>query len=151
MSIITRWNKILLPEVKYPNVLKYEFIVKTHNFLLKAYVSTLILPTQLWTNHLNYAVWVIQSAKWEWSQQTENLKILGFPSGSVVKNLPAMQEPQETWVQSLSQEDPLEKEMATCFSILTWKIPWTEEPDGLQSMGSQKSQTQLGDYNNITE
>ena len=53
----------------------------------------------------------------------------------MVKNLPAMQ---ETWVRSLGQEDPLEKEMATHSSILVWKIPWTEEPDGLQSMGSQR-------------
>ena len=45
---------------------------------------------------------------------------------------------QETQVQSLSGEDPLEKEMATHFSILAWEIPWTEEPGGLQSMGSQK-------------
>ena len=43
------------------------------------------------------------------------------------------------WVQSLGQEDPLEKEMATHSSILAWEIPWTEEPDGLQSMGLQKS------------
>ena len=56
------------------------------------------------------------------------------PSGSVVKNPPAMQ---ETWVQSLSQEDPLEKEIATHSSILAWRIPWTEESGGLQSMGSQ--------------
>ena len=53
----------------------------------------------------------------------------------VVKNLPAMQ---ETWVSSLGQEDPLEKEMATHSSILAWEIPWTEEPGGLQSTGSQK-------------
>ena len=45
---------------------------------------------------------------------------------------------QETWVLSLGQEDPLEKEMATHSSILAWKIPWTEEPDGLQSPGLQK-------------
>ena len=44
---------------------------------------------------------------------------------------------QETWVQSLGLEDPLEKEMATRSSILAWEIPWTEEPGGLQSMGSQ--------------
>ena len=49
-----------------------------------------------------------------------------------VKNLPMMQ---ETWVQSLGWEDPLEKEMATHASILAWEIPWTEEPGGLQSMG----------------
>ena len=44
----------------------------------------------------------------------------------------------ETWVQSLGQEDPLEEEMATCSSTLAWKIPWTEEPGRLQSMGSQR-------------
>ena len=43
------------------------------------------------------------------------------------------------WVQSLGQEDPLEKEMATHSSILAWKIPWTEEPDNLQSMGLQRA------------
>ena len=52
-----------------------------------------------------------------------------------VKLLPAMQ---ETWVQSLGQEDPLEKEMATHSSTFAWKIPWTEEPGGLQSMESQR-------------
>ena len=51
-----------------------------------------------------------------------------------VKNLPAMQ---ETWIRSLDQGDPLEKEMATHSSIPAWEIPWTEEPGGLQSMGSQ--------------
>ena len=50
-----------------------------------------------------------------------------------------MQETQETWVQSLGQEDPLEEGMATHSSVLAWKIPWTEEPGGLQSMGSQES------------
>ena len=57
-----------------------------------------------------------------------------------VRSPPAMQ---ETWVQSLGQEDPLEKEVATHSSILAWEIPWTEEPDTLQSMGLQKSQTGL--------
>ena len=53
----------------------------------------------------------------------------------MVKSPPAME---ETWVQSLGQEDPLEKGMATHFSILAWRIPHTEEPGGLQSMGSQQ-------------
>ena len=48
---------------------------------------------------------------------------------------------QETWVQSLGREDPLEEEMATHSSILAWEIPWTEEPDRLQSMELRKSQT----------
>ena len=55
-----------------------------------------------------------------------------------VKNLSAMQETQEMWLQSLGQEDPLEKEMATHSSILAWRIPWTEEPCGLPSMGWQR-------------
>ena len=59
-----------------------------------------------------------------------------------VKRLPATQ---ETWVRSLGREDPLEKEMATHSSILAWRIPWTEEPGGLQSMGSQ-SRTRLSDF-----
>ena len=65
-------------------------------------------------------------------------RCLSFPSGSVVKNLPAMQETQETRIQSLGQEDPLKKEMATHSSILAWNILWTEEPGGLQSMGLQR-------------
>ena len=59
----------------------------------------------------------------------------GFPGGSVVKNLPARQ---ETRVASLAREDPLEKEMAAHSSVLAWRIPWTEEPGGLQTMGSQR-------------
>ena len=55
-----------------------------------------------------------------------------------VKNPPAVQKTQETWVWSLGQEDPMKEEMATLSSILTWKVPWTEEPDGLQSKGSQR-------------
>ena len=54
----------------------------------------------------------------------------------MVKNPPAMQ---DIWVQSLGQEDPLEKGMATYYSVLAWRIPWTEEPGGLESMGSQRS------------
>ena len=61
---------------------------------------------------------------------------MGFPGGSMVKNLPVIK---ETWALSLGWEDPLEKEMATCSSILAWEISWTQKPDGLQSMGSQES------------
>ena len=53
---------------------------------------------------------------------------MGFPGGSAVKNLPAMQEMQETWVGSLGREDPLEEGMATHSSILAWGISWTEKP-----------------------
>ena len=62
----------------------------------------------------------------------------GFPSGSAVKNLPAVQETQEMLVQSLGQEDPLEEGMATHSSIFAWRIPWTAEPGGLQFMGSKR-------------
>ena len=60
---------------------------------------------------------------------------LGFSGGSSVKNLSAVR---ETWVRSLGRESPLEEGMATHSIILAWRIPWTEEPGGLQSMGSQE-------------
>ena len=63
---------------------------------------------------------------------------MGFSGGSDSKNLSAMR---ETWVQFLGQEDLLEKEMVTHSSILAWKIPWMEEPGGLQSMGHKESDT----------
>ena len=62
--------------------------------------------------------------------------LVGFPESQLVKNLPAVS---EIWVQPLGQEDPLEKEMATHSNNLAWETPWTEEPGGLQSMGSQES------------
>ena len=61
----------------------------------------------------------------------------GLPlAAKMGKNLPAMQ---EMWVWSLGQEDPMEKEVAAHSSILAWEIPWPEEPDGLQSLGSQRA------------
>ena len=65
-------------------------------------------------------------------------EIFDFPGGSELKHLPTMW---ETRVQSLGREDLLEKEMATRSSILAWKIPWTEEPGGLQIQGVAKSRT----------
>ena len=62
----------------------------------------------------------------------------GLPGGPAVKNLPAMQEPQEMGIRSLGQENPLEWEMATPSSILAWKIPWAEEPGRLQSVGPRR-------------
>ena len=70
--------------------------------------------------------------------ENHNLSLFGLLVSLVaqtVKNLPAMQ---ETKVQSLGQEDPLEKDMATHSSILAWRIPWTKEPGRLQFMGSQR-------------
>ena len=69
-----------------------------------------------------------------------NSVYLGFPCGLVVKNPPEIQ---EIWIWSLGQEDSLEKEMTSHSNILDKEIPWTEEPDGLAPMGSQKSPTQL--------
>ena len=66
---------------------------------------------------------------------TEVTYHLSSPGGSVIKNSPVIQ---ETWVRSLGQEDPLEKETATHSSILAWEISWTEEPGRLQSMGLQR-------------
>ena len=70
----------------------------------------------------------------------EQITITSLSSGSLVvqmvKNLPAMQ---ETCVQSLGQQDPLEEEMVTHSNILTWRIPWTQEPGGLQSMGLHRA------------
>ena len=63
-----------------------------------------------------------------------------FPVAQVVKNPPTDARDIEIRVQSLGREDPLEEEMATHFSILTWRNPWTEEPGKLQSMGSQESE-----------
>ena len=71
---------------------------------------------------------------------TKHIGTYGFPEWLCVKNLPAMH---ETQVPTLGQECPLEKEMATHSCILACKIPWTEEPGGLQFMGSQKSQKGL--------
>ena len=62
----------------------------------------------------------------------------GFPDGAMVKNPPAKQ---EMWVRFLGWEDPLEKEMATYSSILAWRIPWTEEPGRLWSIGSKEWDT----------
>ena len=64
-----------------------------------------------------------------------NIKLGASLVAQRLKRLPAMR---ETWVRSLGQEDPLEKEMATHSSILAWRIPWMEKPGGLQSMGSQR-------------
>jgi len=56
---------------------------------------------------------------------------MGFHSDSTAKNLPAMQKTKETRIQSLGQEDPLQEDKATHYSILPWRIPWIEEPGGL--------------------
>ena len=73
-----------------------------------------------------------------WARKIPWRKAWQPPMTQMVKNLPAVQ---ETWVQSLGREDPLEKDMATHFSILAWRIPWTEEPGGLKSRSHKESDT----------
>ena len=63
---------------------------------------------------------------------------MGFSDGSAVKNQPTVREPQETWIQPLGQENPLEEGIETHSSILAWRIQWTEEPGRLQSIGLHK-------------
>ena len=78
----------------------------------------------------------------DWEVLTSYISIY-TPGGSTVNNSPAMQEPQEMRVQFLDQENPLEEEMATRSSVLSWRIPWTEEPGGLPAHGITNSRTQL--------
>ena len=68
--------------------------------------------------------------------------LMGFPGGSVVKTLPANAGDADLQFQSLGQEEPLEEEMATHSSFFAWRIPWTEGPGGLQSMGLQSDATE---------
>ena len=72
---------------------------------------------------------------WVFFSELDLTVIYASLMAQMVKRLPAMR---ETWVRSLVREDPLEKEMATHSSTLAWKIPWTEKPGKLQSMGSQR-------------
>ena len=84
-----------------------------------------------------------------WRAKSSRYPKNGLPSGSVVKNQPAVQKPWETWIQPLDQEDPLEEDMATHSSILVWRIPWTEELGGLQSKGVQKDTTEVTYHTHI--
>ena len=72
------------------------------------------------------------------TKQSDNRSDFAKRASLVAQRLKRLPPMRETWVRSLGREDPLEKEMATHSSILAWRIPWTEEPGGLQSMGSQR-------------
>ena len=98
-----------------------------------------IFPTQGWNAHLLLCRWIPYLSR----KRSPTLVCYGyhnkdFPSGSAVKNLPAILEMLETQVPSLGWEDPLEEGMATHSSIFAWRIPWTEEPGRQQSIGSQR-------------
>ena len=106
------------------------------------------------TTHFSILAWRIP-----WTQEPGGLQSTGLQSRISLKWLSRMHAGaslvaqwlrihlpmQETQFQPLGREDSMEKEMATHFNILAWEIPWTEEPSGLQSVGSQKSQTRLND------
>ena len=127
--------------------------------------SWLTPPPALWPGpphglfSLGFLIWKVcgsggggwAEGGWEWlwgfdeemnRKATCNLSYEASQVAQMIKNPPAMQ---ETWVRSLGQEDPLEEDLATHSSILAWRIPWTEEPGGLQSMGWQ-SWTRLSDW-----
>ena len=108
------------------------------------FFSVFLLPS--YTSLLNHLYWFLtfKISLWYFSVYTifldDLIQPLGFkyylcPVAQTVKCLPTMR---ETWVRAMGQEVPLEKEMVTHSSILAWKIPWTEEPGRLQSMGSQR-------------
>ena len=78
-----------------------------------------------------------------WKDRLDELNYVLYYHSLVAQRLKCLPAMQETQVQSLGWEDPLEKEMAAHSGILAWKIPWAQEPARLQSTGSQKSQTQL--------
>ena len=104
------------------------------------YVYRLHTHTHTHTHTYIYSIAINQSEKnnpiKNWQNIWTNILQKGIsPVAHTIKNLPAVQ---ETCVRSLGQEDPLEKGMASYSSILAWRIPWTEEPGGLQSMGLQR-------------
>ena len=89
-------------------------------------------------NPMDGGVWqaIVHGFAKSWTRLSDFTSLIGASLvAQRLKHLPAMQ---ETWVQSLSREDPLEKEMGTHSSILAWRIPWMEEPGRLHSMGSQR-------------
>ena len=94
-------------------------------------------PQKKFTNSININFFYRRTKTFRDIESLPTYMLLGsFPGGSAVKNSPALQKMQGTWLWSLGQEDPLEKETATYSSILAMKIPWTEKP-GLQSIGLQ--------------
>ena len=92
----------------------------------------------VWQRSLWAAVYGVTQSRIQlkrFSSSSSIKQLWNFPGGSALKNLPTLQ---ETQVRILDQEDPLEEGMATRSSLLAWRIPWTEEPGGLQSIGLQR-------------
>ena len=98
-------------------------------------------------NSMDYTVAESESTEWlslsRVKSKSRILRLCDWEKSLVAQRLKRLPPMQETWVWSLGREDPLEKEMVTHSSILAWRIPWTEEPGGLQSTGSQESDTTL--------
>ena len=109
-----------------PNVLISSILLIFHN--ARKYQNTMLYTANIHNFHLSIVSQYIWEKTERWLHLQKTTKKQGFPGGSVVKNLPAVQ---ETWVQSLGLEDPLEKELETHSGIFAWKIPWTEEHGGL--------------------
>ena len=152
--ILAYWNHSLGMHISYLGPVS---CVSTSWVLLGLTVSREGLTEKAMAPHSNTLAWKIpwreesgrlqsmgsQRVRHDWATSrhfTSSDPSLGFSSGSAVKNLPAMQEMQETRVQSsLGGEDPLEEGVATHSSIFAWRIPRTEEPGWLQSIGSKES------------
>ena len=114
--------------------------------------STLLIQNRIYRQHFCNHGWTYLKENEEFLFISKIKGDFTFSKASLVaqmvKHLSARQ---ETWVWSLCWEDPLKKEMATHSSTLAWKIPWTEEPGRLQSMGLQKSQTWLNDFTTFSD
>ena len=129
--IIDSWEKIMSSTLLWTS----QFLcVHPPVFLLKKQLIWTFSKSAMYQPVQFFFFWGLQS--WLAFSYCPKLHLFwGFPCDTVVKNLPAMQEIQ---LQSLGQEDPLEKGMAIHSSILAWRISWTEQPGGLQSMGSHR-------------
>ena len=103
----------------------YSKVVRPNSLTINIYIYPTILSVCIYTYYHNCDIYT-------------SIHKYVLPCGSVVKNPPASQEIREMWVRSLGRDDPLEEGMATCSSILAWRIPRTEEPGGLQSIGLQR-------------
>ena len=121
----------------FRSVIHFELILKGARFMCRFILFFLHVNVQLFQQHLLKRLSLLHCIAFAPLSNINRQYACGSicwtsPGAQVVKNVPAMQ---ETWVWSLGQEDPLGKGMATHSSIIAWKIPWTEEPGGLQSIG----------------
>ena len=110
----------------------------SYHYFTYLFISSSLLPSFFWCTHPCICPLILASVGSAFTDHLLDPMTWASLVPLTVKNLPAMR---ETQVRSLGQEDPLEKGMATHSSILTWRIPWTEEPGGLWSMGPRESDT----------